>query len=105
MAVLSRFDAWRRSELFAQLVRFAIAGGITTALYTLVYSPLAKYRVTSEQVANLAGYLASRGHAVMLGRCLQLLKSNRCRSRHGNAVVELVASFVRDQTGQRPACS
>ena len=40
-----------------QLFRFAIAGGITTALYTIVYSPLAKYRVTSEQVANLAGYL------------------------------------------------
>jgi putative flippase GtrA len=42
-----------------QLFRFAVAGGITTALYTLVYSPLAKYRVTSEQVANLAGYLVA----------------------------------------------
>ncbi len=42
-----------------QLFRFAIAGGITTALYTIVYSPLAKYRVTSEQVANLAGYLVA----------------------------------------------
>lgn len=59
MAVLSRLDAWRRTELFTQLVRFAIAGGITTALYTLVYSPLAKYRITSEQVANLAGYLVA----------------------------------------------
>jgi len=42
-----------------QLFRFAIAGGITTTLYTIVYSPLAKYRVTSEQVANLAGYLVA----------------------------------------------
>ncbi len=42
-----------------QLFRFAVAGGITTALYTIVYSPLAKYRVTSEQVANLAGYLVA----------------------------------------------
>jgi putative flippase GtrA len=42
-----------------QLFRFAVAGGITTALYTIVYSPLAKYRITSEQVANLAGYLVA----------------------------------------------
>ena len=59
MAALSRLDDWRRSEVFGQLVRFAIAGGITTAIYTVVYSPLAKYRITSEQVANLAGYLVA----------------------------------------------
>ncbi len=42
-----------------QLVRFVVAGGITTGLYTLVYSPLAGFRLTSEQVANLAGYLVA----------------------------------------------
>lgn len=47
------------SGLLGQLIRFVIAGGITTGLYTLVYSPLAGFGVTSEQVANICGYLVA----------------------------------------------
>lgn len=47
------------SELFGQLVRFGMVGGFVTGLYALVYSPLAKYELTSPQVANLAGYLVA----------------------------------------------
>ncbi|MGQ0587995.1 MAG: GtrA family protein [Sphingosinicella sp.] len=47
------------SELFGQLVRFGMVGGFTTGLYALVYSPLAKYEVTSPQVANICGYLVA----------------------------------------------
>lgn len=57
-------------------MRFVVAGGLTTALYTLVYSPLAGFRVTSEQVANLAGYLV----AVVSG---YLLHSNWSFRGHG----------------------
>lgn len=54
-----RIEAWRTSGIVGQLVRFAVAGGITTAIYTVVYSPLASQGITSEQVANLAGYLVA----------------------------------------------
>ncbi|ATY34667.1 polysaccharide synthesis protein GtrA [Sphingomonas psychrotolerans] len=47
------------SGVFGQLIRFGIAGGITTGLYTLVYSPLAAFKITSEQVANICGYLVA----------------------------------------------
>lgn len=47
------------SELFGQLVRFGMVGGFVTGLYALVYSPLAKYELTSPQLANLAGYLVA----------------------------------------------
>ncbi|MFS0773127.1 GtrA family protein [Sphingomonas sp. 1P08PE] len=59
MAIAAKIDAWRTSGVLGQLIRFAIAGGITTALYTVVYSPLAAHRITSEQVANLCGYLVA----------------------------------------------
>jgi putative flippase GtrA len=55
----ARIRALRDNEVLGQLVRFGIAGGITTALYTIVYSPLAAHRITSEQVANLIGYLVA----------------------------------------------
>ena len=55
----ARLAQWRRSEAAGQLVRFVVAGGLTTGLYTLVYSPLAGFGITSEQVANLAGYLVA----------------------------------------------
>lgn len=42
--------------MLGQLVRFALTGGFVTALYAVVYSPLAGFRITSEQVANLLGY-------------------------------------------------
>ena len=56
MAIAAKIEAWRGSGVIGQLIRFGIAGGITTALYTAVYSPLAAHRITSEQVANLIGY-------------------------------------------------
>lgn len=43
----------------AQLVRFVIAGGLATLCYAAVYSPLAASKVTSEQVANICGYLVA----------------------------------------------
>lgn len=57
--VAGRIEHWRTSGVLGQIARFALAGGFTTALYTIVYSPLAGYRITSEQVANLAGYLVA----------------------------------------------
>ncbi len=47
------------SNLFGQLVRFGLVGGFVTGLYALVYSPLAKFEVTSPQVANLCGYFVA----------------------------------------------
>ncbi len=47
------------SNLIGQLVRFGLVGGFVTGLYALVYSPLAKFEITSPQVANLCGYLVA----------------------------------------------
>lgn len=52
--------------MFRQLVRFVIAGGLATVIYSLVYSPLAGLRITSEQVANFLGYLAAMGSGYLL---------------------------------------
>lgn len=65
-AILHRVEAFRRTPLFGQLVRFVIAGGLTTALYTVVYSPLAGLKITSEQVANLCGYLVAVASGYLL---------------------------------------
>jgi putative flippase GtrA len=54
------------SGLLGQLIRFVIAGGITTGLYTLVYSPLAGLGITSEQVANICGYLVAMTSGYLL---------------------------------------
>lgn len=54
------------SGLLGQLIRFVIAGGITTGLYTLVYSPLAGLGITSEQVANIGGYLVAMTSGYLL---------------------------------------
>lgn len=58
-ALIQRFGELQRSGVVGQLIRFGIAGGITTGLYTLVYSPLAGLKITSEQVANICGYLVA----------------------------------------------
>lgn len=65
-AIFGQVERFRRSPVFGQLVRFVIAGGLATVIYTLVYSPLAAYRLTSEQVANLLGYLAAMGSGYLL---------------------------------------
>ncbi|UVO50797.1 GtrA family protein [Sphingomonas sp. SUN019] len=58
-----QFDLVRAKETFGQLVRFGIAGGLATLCYAAVYSPLAATKLTSEQVANIFGYLV----AVLVG--------------------------------------
>ncbi|WP_241214729.1 GtrA family protein [Sphingomonas sp. S-NIH.Pt15_0812] len=40
MALSSHIDHWRRSGLLSQLVRFGIAGGLSTLIYSAVYLPL-----------------------------------------------------------------
>ncbi|TPG20574.1 GtrA family protein [Sphingomonas koreensis] len=57
--MVRQIDKWRTNGVLGQLVRFGIAGGIATALYTAVYSPLAGFKITSEQVANVCGYLVA----------------------------------------------
>lgn len=59
MEAVRRLDRMRRSRAAGELARFVVAGGITTALYTAVYLPLAGFKLTSEQVANLLGYLVA----------------------------------------------
>ncbi len=56
-AVRGKFVTAQMRETFWQLVRFGIAGGLATVCYAIVYSPLAAFKITSEQVANVAGYL------------------------------------------------
>src|SRR3954466_10906909 len=58
-AFLHRMESMMASGLLGQLIRFGVAGGITTGLYMLVYSPLAAFKITSEQVANVCGYLVA----------------------------------------------
>lgn len=58
-AIFHRIGELQRSGTIGQLVRFGISGGITTALYAIVYSPLAKFGLTTPMVANLAGYVVA----------------------------------------------
>lgn len=81
-----RVERLREHEATGQLVRFVIAGGLTTALYTLVYSPLAGFKLTSEQVANLCGYLV----AVTSG---YLLHSNWSFRGHGAGAKQTTTRF------------
>ena len=39
-AIRKQIDQWRTSGLFGQLIRFGIAGGISTLIYSAVYLPL-----------------------------------------------------------------
>lgn len=64
--ILHRVDEFRKGATFGQLVRFVIAGGLATLIYTAVYSPLAGLEITSEQVANFFGYLAAMGSGYLL---------------------------------------
>jgi putative flippase GtrA len=56
--MLSTLSPERRTML-GQLIRFGMVGGFVTGLYALVYSPLAKFQLTSPQVATFCGYLAA----------------------------------------------
>lgn len=42
-AILKQFDQWRASGLLGQMIRFGIAGGISTLIYSAVYLPLTAY--------------------------------------------------------------
>ena len=41
--LLQHVDRWRSNPLFGQMVRFGIAGGLSTVLYSAVYLPLTLY--------------------------------------------------------------
>ena len=58
-AVRNRFSSPAARETLGQLVRFGVAGGLATLCYAAVYSPLAATKLTSEQVANVCGYLVA----------------------------------------------
>jgi putative flippase GtrA len=58
-AFLHRLESMMASGLLGQLIRFGIAGGISTGLYAIVYSPLAKYEIVTPSLANLAGYFVA----------------------------------------------
>ncbi len=42
-AILRQIETWRASGLLEQLIRFGIAGGISSVIYFAVYMPLALY--------------------------------------------------------------
>ncbi|WP_375396425.1 GtrA family protein [uncultured Sphingomonas sp.] len=42
-AILKQFRTWRTSPVLGQLVRFGIAGAISTAIYSAAYLPLALF--------------------------------------------------------------
>lgn len=48
-----------RRELFWQLVRFAVNGGLVTALLSAVYVAVDTFTHASPQVCNFAGYVAA----------------------------------------------
>ena len=56
--MISTLSPERRTVL-GQLIRFGLVGGFVTGLYALVYSPLAKFQLTSPQIANFFGYLTA----------------------------------------------
>jgi putative flippase GtrA len=58
-AVRNKFLSEEARETLGQIIRFGIAGGLATVCYALVYSPLAAFKITSEQVANICGYLVA----------------------------------------------
>ncbi len=48
-----RVEQWRTSGVLGQLMRFAIAGAISSLIYTIVFLPVAWY-VTGERLAVIA---------------------------------------------------
>ncbi len=47
-AIIHKFDEWQRSGMLGQLIRFGIAGGISTVIYSAVYLPLAYWAFSRE---------------------------------------------------------
>lgn len=52
-AILKQIETWRASGMLEQLIRFGIAGGISSVIYFAVYMPLALY-VFGARLAVLA---------------------------------------------------
>ena len=52
-AIIRRVEMWRTSGVLGQLIRFGIAGGISSVIYSAVYLPLALY-VFGSRLAVLA---------------------------------------------------
>jgi len=77
--MLTAISAERRVML-GQIIRFGMVGGFVTALYAVVYSPLAKFHLTSPQVANFCGYLT----AMVTGYVLHSRWSFRGHGRRDN---------------------
>jgi len=48
-AILRNLGAWRRHPVLGQLIRFGVAGGIATLIYSAVYLPLALLVFPREQ--------------------------------------------------------
>lgn len=48
-AIIRQFEAMRASGVIGQLIRFGIAGGISTVIYSAVYLPLATWVFPREQ--------------------------------------------------------
>lgn len=67
MAIAARIDTLRRHEMLGQLVRFGIAGGLATAVYAVIYWPIATYapgllhvtRGAWPMVGNVLGYVGA----------------------------------------------
>ena len=71
---MRRVDRWREHEVLGQLARFAMAGGVSTAIYSLVYYPIATFvpgligvtRGAWPMAGNLLGYLAAMLNSVFV---------------------------------------
>lgn len=74
-AILKQFDSWRDNPVLGQLIRFGIAGGITTALFAIVYWPVATYGhhvlalsrgAVWPLIGNVLGYLVAMGSGYLI---------------------------------------
>ena len=57
-ALLHRYERLRDSGVLGQLIRFAIVGGLSTVVYSVVYWPLATY-VIAPVLASVCGFLVA----------------------------------------------
>lgn len=52
--MIERLDGWRRGGVLGQLMRFGIAGGLSSVIYSAVYLPLTRYVFTDRSSAVAA---------------------------------------------------
>ena len=88
---LTGTQAGVRRELFWQIVRFGVNGGLVTALLTFVYIAVDTFTHAPPQVCNFAGYVA----AVVTGYALHSRVTFRGHGRRGRgAVVRFVLASL-----------